>query len=87
MRTQLKKYSTAFTSTKAENEKLNRKNKKLSESLEEANHESVLKKLNDAKLQQDYQEALAVLERIPPEIISAYRFPSSETSKQKEEVL
>ena len=31
MRTQLKKYSTAFTSTKAENEKLKKKNKKLSE--------------------------------------------------------
>ena len=87
MRTQLKKYSTAFTSTKAENEKLKKKNKKLSESLEEANHESVLKKLNDAKLQREYEEALAVLERIPPEIITAYRFPSPETSKQKEEVL
>ena len=87
MRTQLKKYSTAFTSTRAENEKLKRKNKKLSESLEEATHESVLKKLEDAKLQREYEEALAVLERIPPEIISAYRFPSSETSKQKEEVL
>ena len=87
MRTQLKKYSTAFTSTKAENEKLKKKNKKLSESLEEANHESVLKKLNDAKLQREYEEALVVLERIPPEIITAYRFPSPETSKQKEEVL
>ena len=87
MRTQLKKYSTAFTSTRAENEKLKRKNKKLSESLEEATHESILKKLEDAKLQREYEEALAVLERIPPEIISAYRFPSSETSKQKEEVL
>ena len=72
MRTQLKKYSTAFTSTKAENEKLKKKNKKLSESLEEANHESVLKKLNDAKLQQEYQEALAVLERIPPEVLAVY---------------
>ena len=71
-RTQLKKYSTAFTSTKAENEKLKRKNKKLSESLEEANHESVLKKLNDAKLQREYQEALAVLERIPPEVLAVY---------------
>ena len=81
MRTQLKKYSTAFTSTKAENEKLNeneklkKKNKKLSESLEEANHESILKKLNDAKLQQEYQEALAVLERIPPEILAEYAHP------------
>ena len=87
MRTQLKKYSTAFTSTKAENEKLKKKNKKLSESLEEANHESILKQLKDAKLQREYQEALAVLERIPPEIITAYCFPSPETSKQKEEVL
>ena len=72
MRTQLKKYSTAFTSTKAENEKLKKKNKKLSESLEEANYESVLKKLNDAKLQREYQEALAVLERIPPEVLAVY---------------
>ena len=87
MRTQLKKYSTAFTSTRAENEKLKRKNKKLSESLEEATHESILKKLEDAKLQREYEEALAVLERIPPEIITAYCFPSPETSKQKEEVL
>ena len=60
MRTQLKKYSTAFSSTKAENEKLKRKNKKLSESLEEATHESGLKKLEDAKLQREYEEALAV---------------------------
>ena len=72
MRTQLKKYSTAFTSTKAENEKLKRKNKKLSESLDEATHESVLKKLNDAKLQREYQEALAILERIPKEVLDAY---------------
>ena len=72
MRTQLKKYSTAFTSTKAENEKLKKKNKKLSESLDEATHESVLKQLKDAKLQREYQEVLAILERIPPEVLNAY---------------
>ena len=72
MRTQLKKYSTAFTSTKAENEKLKRKNKKLSESLDEATHESVLKQLKDAKLQREYQEAVAILERIPKEVLDAY---------------
>ena len=55
--------------------------------VQEATHESILKKLEDAKLQREYEEALAVLERIPPEIITAYRFPSPETSKQKEEVL
>ena len=83
MRTQLKKYSTAFTSTKAENEKLKKKNKKLSESLEEANHESVLKKLNDAKLQREYQEALAVLERIPPEVIDSYANRDLDTLSKK----
>ena len=72
MRTQLKKYSTAFTSTKAENEKLKKKNKKLSDSLDEATHESVLKQLKDAKLQREYQEALAILERIPKEVLDAY---------------
>ena len=81
MRTQLKKYSTAFTSTKVENEKLKKKNKKLSESLDEATHESVLKQLKDAKLQREYQEALAILERIPPEIVAAYKIgPSVERS-------
>ena len=83
MRSQLKKYSTAFTSTKAENEKLKRKNKKLSESLEEANHESVLKKLNDAKLQREYQKALAVLERIPPEVIDSYANRDLDTLSKK----
>ena len=72
MRAQLKKYSTAFTSTKAENEKLKRKNKKLSESLDEATHESVLKQLKDAKLQREYQEAMAILERIPKDVLDAY---------------
>ena len=83
MRSQLKKYSTAFTSTKAENEKLKRKNKKLSESLEEANHESVLKQLKDAKLQREYQEALAVLERIPPEVIDSYANRDLDTLSKK----
>ena len=72
MQTQLKKYSTAFTSTKAENEKLKRKNKKLSESLDEATHESVLKQLKDAKLQREYQEAVAILERISKDVLDAY---------------
>ena len=58
--------------TKAENEKLKKKNKTLSESLDVATHESVLKQLKDAKLQREYQEALAILERIPKEVLDAY---------------
>ena len=59
-------------STKAENEKLKKKNKTLSESLDEATHESVLKQLKDAKLQREYQEALEILECIPKEVLDAY---------------
>ena len=31
-----------------------------------------LKQLKDAKLQREYQEALAILERIPKEVLDAY---------------
>ena len=55
--------------------------------LDEATHESVLKQLKDARFQREYQGALAVLERIPQEIISAYRFASHDPSVQKEKVL
>ena len=47
----------------------------------------MLKQLKDARFQREYQEALAVLERIPQEIISAYRFASHDPSVQKEKVL
>lgn len=40
-------------------------------------HESVLKKLEDAKLQREYEEALAVLERIPPEVLEEYAKPKA----------
>ena len=56
MRTQLKKYSTAFTSTKAENEKLKKKNKKLSDSLDEATHESVLRTPNKTEKRSKRQQ-------------------------------
>ena len=56
MRTQLKKYSTAFTSTTAENEKLKKKNKKLSDSLDEATHESVLRTPNKTEKRSKRQQ-------------------------------
>ena len=85
--TQLKKYNVAFTKTATENKRLKKKNAELAQSLEAATKTSVLKELRDAQLKRDYEDALALLERIPQEIISSYRFASHDPSVQKEEVL
>ena len=73
MRDQLRKYNVAFTKTAAENEKLKEKNKTLSASLDKATEGSVLKRLEDAKLRQDYEAAVRTLEFIPPEVIRFYQ--------------
>lgn len=72
MRDQLRKYNVAFTKTAAENEKLKEKNKTLSASLDKAKKGSVLKRLEDAKLRQNYEAALKTLDSIPPEVIRFY---------------
>ena len=72
MKDQLRKYNVAFTKTAAENEKLKKKNKTLSASLDKATEGSVLKRLEDAKLRQDYEAALKTLDSIPPEVIRFY---------------
>ena len=87
MHTQLKKYNVAFTETATENKRLKKKAAELEQSLEAATKTSVLKELRDAQLKRDYEDALALLERIPQEIISSYRFASHDPSVQKEEVL
>ncbi len=69
MKDQLRKYNVAFTKTAVENEKLKEKNKTLSASLDKAKEGSVLKRLEDAKLRQDYEAALKTLDSIPPEVI------------------
>ena len=72
MKDQLRKYNVAFTKTASENEKLKEKNKTLSASLDKAKEGSVLKRLEDAKLRQDYEAALKTLDSIPPEVIRFY---------------
>ena len=73
MHTTLKKYNTAFTVTTAENKKLKKKTEQLEQSLDKATQESTLKKLADAKLHRDYEDAVAVLDRIPKEVLAARR--------------
>ena len=72
MHTTMKKYQVAFTETASENEALKTENAQLEKSLEKATKESTLKKLADAKLHRDYEDAVAVLDRIPKEVLAAY---------------
>lgn len=81
MHTTLKKYNTAFTVTTAENKKLKKETEQLEQSLDKATQESTLKKLADAKLHRDYEDAVAVLDRIPKEVLAAY---THRTEKERE---
>ena len=69
MHTQLKKYNVAFTETATENKQLKKKAAELEQSLEAATKTSVLKELRDVQLKRDYEDALALLERIPKEVL------------------
>ena len=72
METQMKKYHKYFTTAEAEKAVLKAENESMTDKLEKSQQQSTLKKLQDAKLQSDYEAAQAVLERIPPDIIKAY---------------
>ncbi len=87
MHATLKKYNVTFAATTAENKKLKRKNEQLSESLDKATRESTLKKLTDSKLRQDYEEALALLDRIPKEVLAAYTNRPKRTESVIDEIL
>ena len=75
MHTQLSQYGVAFTQTKTENKKLKKKNAELAQSLEAATKTSVLKELRDVQLKRDYEDALALLERIPKEVLDEFKKP------------
>ena len=77
MQTQLKKYNVAFTETATENKRLKKKAAELERSLEATTKTSVLKELRDAQLRRDYEDALALLERIPKEVLDEFRKPKA----------
>ncbi len=81
METQMKKYQKCFTTAESEKKALKKKNDDLTAALEKSQQQSTLKKLQEAKLQQDYADACAILDRIPPDIIREYTNRS--TKKQK----
>ena len=79
MQTQLKRYSGAFTDTAVENKRLKAEvaalkgdKAELEKQLKAATTESIRKRLNTAKLQEDYEKASSLLSRIPPEVLRYY---------------
>ena len=72
MRTELKKYKTAFTETVSENQELKAKNENLSGRLDQERRRSVSEQMHHFQLQRDLEEACALIERIPPEVIREY---------------
>ena len=72
MHTTMKKYQVVFTAATAENKKLKQENARLEQSLDKATRESTLKQLAEAKLRRDYADAVAVLDRIPKEVLDVY---------------
>lgn len=83
----MKKYQVAFTETTMENKKLKQKNTQLEQSLEKATQESTLKQLADAKLRWDYADAVAVLDRIPKEVLDVYTRSSGRKERPIEQNL
>ena len=79
MSTQLKKYRAAFKDLAAENRELTAENAQLAEK----SKESAVHRLAEIKLQRDYAEAVAVLERIPPEITAQYGHRKPETAHDR----
>lgn len=72
METQMKKYEKFFKTASGKQKALEKKNAELTDALKESEQESTLKKLQDAKLQSDYERAKSILDRIPPDVIKAY---------------
>ena len=68
----MKKYEKFFKTASGKQKALEKKNAELTDALKESEQESTLKKLQDAKLQSDYERAKSILDRIPPEVIKAY---------------
>ncbi len=84
MDTTLKKYRVAFTETVTENKKLKKENAALEHEVDAAGKTSIVKKLEQAQLQRDYEAAMAVLERIPKSVIDSYTRGQVQAHKPRE---
>ena len=78
METQMKKYEKFFKTADGKQKALEKKNADLSAALEKSEQQSTLKKLQEARLLNDYERIKGILDRIPPEIIKAYTHRSTQ---------
>ena len=78
METQMKKYEKFFRAASGKQKALEKENAELTEALEKSEQQSTLKKLQEARLLNDYERIKGVLDRIPPEIIKAYTHRSTQ---------
>ena len=78
METQMKKYEKFFKTADGKQKALEKENAELTEALEKSEQQSTLKKLQEARLLNDYERIKGVLDRIPPEIIKAYTHRSTQ---------
>ena len=78
METQMKKYEKFFKTADGKQKALEKKNAELTEALEKSEQQSTLKKLQEARLLNDYERVKGILDRIPPEIIKAYTHRSTQ---------
>ena len=78
METQMKKYEKFFKTADGKQKALEKKNADLSAALEKSEQQSTLKKLQEARLLNDYERVKGILDRIPPEIIKEYTHRSTQ---------
>ena len=78
METQMKKYEKFFKAASGKQKALEKENAELTEALEKSEQQSTLKKLQEARLLNDYERIKGVLDRIPLEIIKAYTHRSTQ---------
>lgn len=78
METQMKKYEKFFKTADGKQKALEKKNADLTEALEKSQQESTVKKIQELRLQSDYERVKGILDRIPPEVIKAYTHRSTQ---------
>ena len=82
METQMKKHEKFFKAASGKQKALEKENAELTDALEKSEQQSMLKKLQEARLLNDYERIKGILDRIPPEIIKAY----TQRSTQKHDI-
>lgn len=78
MEKQMKKYEKFFKTADGKQKALEKKNDELTAALEKSEQQSTLKKLQEARLLNDYERVKGILDRIPPDVIREYTHRSTQ---------